>query len=533
MAGTRRWPLAALITAVVFVLLRTPSLIEPPTFNDEGSYADIGWALDHGAVLYRDVWDNKPPGVYWLAAAINLVHNSVLAFHVVVAIVVVATAVALWFLCRRLASEQVAWAATLAFVVLASLPTLAGDVLNAEAVGALCAAVAMLLVAGRGAVTRAAAVASGLLLAAALLCKATFAADLVAVATVPAWLAVARGARPGRSEAGMALTVLAGAVALLCVCAVALALGGSLPGLVDVLAHQDLTYLRTAGAGAAGAGSPAAAGASGLLTFMTASRVAVVLVAGAAVTWRLARGRHVAATVGAWWLTGDLAMVMLSARGLDHYVQQAEPAVCLCAALTAGHVLRRWTISATATGAVAAVAAWAVSVAALIAPTAEASLAVPQPLSALTSAIVSPHVVTHYLGQGWERLTGSIGPAAYDAGFGAEPALVTTVVSLIDSHSHASDRVFVWGRVPWGYALSARLPAGRYVSLNVSYALDPGAQARLIGELARDPPAVLVALDALPPQVTDMVERLGYREIVTPLISAPNGRVVSWIAPWR
>jgi hypothetical protein len=533
MPGVRRWPFVALITAAVFVLLRAPSLIEPPTFNDEGSYADIGWALDHGAVLYRNVWDNKPPGVYWLAAAINLVHTSVLAFHVVVAIVVVATAVALWFLCRRLASSQVAWAATLAIVVLASLPTLAGDVLNAEVVGALCATLAMLLVVGRGAVTRPAAVTSGLLLAAALLCKATFVVDLIAVATVPAWLAMARGNRAGGAEATAAAMVLAGAAALLGVCAVALAIGGSLPGLADVLAHQDLAYVQTASAGAAGAGGSAATGAGGLLTFMTASRVAVVLMAGGAVTWRLARGRHIAATVGAWWVTWDLAAVVLSARGLDHYVQQAEPAMCLCAALVAAKVLRRWTVSATASGALAAVAAWGVSVGALIAPTAEASLAVPQPLSSLTAAIVSPHVVTHYLGQGWERLTGSISPASYDAGFGPEPALVTTVVSVIDAHSRVADRVFVWGRVPWAYALSARLPAGRYVSLNASYALDPGSQERLIDELAGEPPAVLVALDPLPAQVTGMVEGLGYREIVTPLVSAPNGRVVSWIAPWQ
>src|SRR5438132_6198013 len=102
---TAGWP-AFVSLALVFVVLRVPSLIEPPAFNDEGTYADIGWALDHGAVLYRDVWDNKPPGVYWLAAAINLAHTSVLAFHVVVAVVVAATAVGIWLLCRRLASAD-------------------------------------------------------------------------------------------------------------------------------------------------------------------------------------------------------------------------------------------------------------------------------------------------------------------------------------------------------------------------------------------------------------------------------------------
>src|SRR5579872_1359614 len=96
--------LSFLSIAVVFVAMRVPSLVEPPTFNDEGTYSDIGWALDHGAVLYRDVWGHYPPGVYWLGAAINLVNTSVLAFHLVLSAAVALTGWGIWVLCRRLAS---------------------------------------------------------------------------------------------------------------------------------------------------------------------------------------------------------------------------------------------------------------------------------------------------------------------------------------------------------------------------------------------------------------------------------------------
>jgi hypothetical protein len=87
--------IGAIVIGVTLVVLRAPSLIEPPQFSDEGTYANIGFALDHGAVLYRDVWDNKPPGVYWLAALINLVQRSVTAYHIVVAIAVVVMSAAL------------------------------------------------------------------------------------------------------------------------------------------------------------------------------------------------------------------------------------------------------------------------------------------------------------------------------------------------------------------------------------------------------------------------------------------------------
>src|SRR2546421_7706289 len=68
--------LASLGVAALLVTLRVPSLIEPSWYADEGTYADIGRSLDHGAVLYRDAWDNKPPGMYWLGAAIDLISPS-------------------------------------------------------------------------------------------------------------------------------------------------------------------------------------------------------------------------------------------------------------------------------------------------------------------------------------------------------------------------------------------------------------------------------------------------------------------------
>src|SRR5258707_10382419 len=64
-AVRQRWFIAI---SSAFVLLRIPSFVEPTWYSDAGTYADIGWALNHGARLYVDVWDNKPPGIYWLSA---------------------------------------------------------------------------------------------------------------------------------------------------------------------------------------------------------------------------------------------------------------------------------------------------------------------------------------------------------------------------------------------------------------------------------------------------------------------------------
>jgi len=516
-----------LTTAAVFIALRVPSLIEPPTFNDEGTYSDIGWALDHGAVLYRDVWGHYTPGMYWLGAAINLVNTSVLAFHVVLAAAAAVTVLGIWLFCRRFASTPVAWAATLAFVILSSLPTLEGDVLYVEVIGAALVVWAVLLVARRcSVVTARAGVAAGVMVGGAMLFKPTFGADAVAVAAIPAVIALASGRRPGRPEVRALLSVAAGAVGLLGVAAVALWLGGSLPGLVDVLTHQDEAYLQSANGGG-GVGVSTSGGTALVLLIMTATRIVLVLLVGSAITWWLVRRHHLAASVAAWWLTWDLAAVVVSALGLAHYAQQMEPALCVCAALLAARLVQRFPLRRLALAAVTTVVAWAVCVASLIAPTAEASLVVPQSLSTFVTSIVSPHVITHYLGGGWERVLGVTSAATYEAGFGPQPALVHETVSIIDSHSRPGDRVFVWGRVPWAYSLSRRLPAGRYTSLNSSFTLDPHAQPLLISELRAHPPAVLIELEPLPAAVSAMLRQLRYEQL-----TQANGETF-WVAPWR
>src|SRR5579859_3851380 len=56
------------IVSCVFFLLRLPSLFEPLWYGDEGIYEVIGMALQQGRLLYRDIWDNKPPLLYVLYA---------------------------------------------------------------------------------------------------------------------------------------------------------------------------------------------------------------------------------------------------------------------------------------------------------------------------------------------------------------------------------------------------------------------------------------------------------------------------------
>ena len=195
-----------------FVVFRVPSLIEPAWYSDEGTYADVGRALLHGAVLYRDVSDNKPPGMYWLAAAVIwLVGPGPPAFHRVLPVIVAASTVAAWRLGAARWRRR-ATVAALVVIVLMSLPRFEGDLLNAELVGA--AAVLWAIASSpRRQPRRWQALLAGGLLALAVLVKAVFVLDIAAALAVPLWLARSRS-QPWRAGLPAARDIVAGVVAV-------------------------------------------------------------------------------------------------------------------------------------------------------------------------------------------------------------------------------------------------------------------------------------------------------------------------------
>jgi hypothetical protein len=56
--------------AIVFVLVRALPILSFPLGRDQGTYLTIGQGLLDGKQLYRDLWDNKPPGIFIAYAAI-------------------------------------------------------------------------------------------------------------------------------------------------------------------------------------------------------------------------------------------------------------------------------------------------------------------------------------------------------------------------------------------------------------------------------------------------------------------------------
>ena len=106
-----RWVNVIIIALVV--VLRSPTLLPSMYVSDEGYYGTIANDILDGGAVYHTAVDTKPPGMYYIYAAVFRVagRNNLLAVHVLAIFVVVATALVVWRIGARVANEWAgAWA---------------------------------------------------------------------------------------------------------------------------------------------------------------------------------------------------------------------------------------------------------------------------------------------------------------------------------------------------------------------------------------------------------------------------------------
>ena len=122
------WYLLAVCT--VFIILRGPSLIEPDWYGDEGIYQVVGQALNDHRLLYRDIWDNKPPLLYLIYALVNGDLTSIKTLSLFFGM---GSLIALFFLTQKLYNKRIiTFIVTLLYSVLFAMPLIEGDIANAE-----------------------------------------------------------------------------------------------------------------------------------------------------------------------------------------------------------------------------------------------------------------------------------------------------------------------------------------------------------------------------------------------------------------
>lgn len=123
-------PTWLLLVLVLIFLFRIPSFFEPFYYGDEMIYLNMGYAIKHGMTLYRDIHDNKPPLLYFMAA----LSGNVFWFRALLTAWMMGTTVAFYKLAKHLFSKNIAvvQASVAAFALLTTVPLLEGQIANAE-----------------------------------------------------------------------------------------------------------------------------------------------------------------------------------------------------------------------------------------------------------------------------------------------------------------------------------------------------------------------------------------------------------------
>jgi hypothetical protein len=123
-------PLWLLILLILVFILRIPSFFEPFSYGDEMIYLTLGQAIRRGLVLYKDIHDNKPPLLYFLAA----IAGNVFWFRAILAGWMTITTIIFWHLTQKIFPKEKAiqTISTIAFAILTTIPLLEGQIANAE-----------------------------------------------------------------------------------------------------------------------------------------------------------------------------------------------------------------------------------------------------------------------------------------------------------------------------------------------------------------------------------------------------------------
>lgn len=172
-----------ILAAVVF---RIPTLFEPYWYGDEAIYLTLGEAARKGLLWYRDIFDHKPPMIYLLAA----LAGSVFWFRAILLVWHAVTIVLFWELAEILfqKNKKAVTVSTGIFTLLTTIPLLEATIANSEIFMLGPTIAAFILVLGTrkpaspaGGLTYGKIFAAGLLFSLATLFKVPAAFDMVAL----------------------------------------------------------------------------------------------------------------------------------------------------------------------------------------------------------------------------------------------------------------------------------------------------------------------------------------------------------------
>lgn len=430
-AALRRPEVALAAVLALTMLLRVPSLFEPPWYDDEGIYAAVAHGMVNGRDLYSEILDNRPPGIYFIYGLL-LAWSGFAPWMIKLgaALAVLAGQVGIFAIGRRMWGAPAGLlAAALAGLAL-SLPFLEGNIANSEVFMLAPLAFGML------AVLRGRYLAAGLCFGAAFLIKQIAGLELLAAAlAILFWTPQPRLAL-ARLVIGFLVPVAAATVWL-----------AATGVLGEFIAQGFGYYIGYVQRGTRVAATP---GFIALRAALFATAVALI--------WRsVGRGRtpeHLARGLPWLWLSAALYGAFFTARPYPHYLLEALPPLALAVApwLT---VYRGREVAGWSGGRL-------VSAFGLAGATVWIFVVIYMPWPSWAHPERTPAYYSNFLA--WKL--GAQTEGQYNDFFDRRVNRNLRIVSYLKEHAAPGTFVLVWGEEPWIYPLANVLNPARF---SVSY----------------------------------------------------------------
>ena len=128
----RKISLMIILGVCVFILLRIPSLFEPYWYGDEGIYASVALEMKRGEALYTQIWDNKPPIIYWTYILCSYGKDFLFNLRLLNIVTGILTLIGVFKLVKKLFNSKLAFITFSISIILLGLPILEGNITNAE-----------------------------------------------------------------------------------------------------------------------------------------------------------------------------------------------------------------------------------------------------------------------------------------------------------------------------------------------------------------------------------------------------------------
>ncbi len=415
-----------IILFLLFFFLRLPSFFEPYWYGDEGIYLVLGQAVRRGLTLYQQIHDNKPPTLYYLAA----LSHTVFGFRLLLTLIMIPTIILFYRLSQNFFTLRLSRIATFIFTLVSSIPLIEGTIANAEVFMLLPTILAIILLLSPR--RKLSYLISGLLLGVAFTIKVPVAIELLFLIL---WVKL--------EELDFSIKKIKSKIKPIFIKVILLSLGFALPVIALSLYYfihqagddflfaaflQNFGYLSSWSTGT----HTSSVASGGLIT-----RFIVMLF-----SWIVLLGLYFLRALNKkflfifLWLSATIFGALLPARPYPHYlIQVLPPLVLVITSLFLHHQRSIKSIS-------------------LIAIFILVTLTIKYKFYYFPVLTYYKNFYSYALGQKSIQ--------DYRQFFGPQVNQNYQISQYIKNHTFPDDRIYVWGDEPYIYALSDRIPSGKY-----------------------------------------------------------------------